>query len=76
MEPYIKRVRVGKGGRMCGMKASLLLGGGWRNEIDRGREGGMPERGGGKENVGLVGKPASGSGNLKTGDRQVGSLAR
>ena len=23
---------------MCGMKASLLLGGGWRNEIDRGRE--------------------------------------
>ena len=56
---------------MCGMKASLLLGGGWRNEI----EGGMPERGGRKENVGLVGKPASGSGNLKTGDRQVGSLA-
>ena len=60
---------------MCGMKASLLLlGGGWRNEIED--EGGMPERGGRKENVGLVGKPASGSGNLKTGDRQVGSLAR
>ena len=44
LEPYIKRKRAGKGGRMCGMKASLLLlGGGWRNEIEE--EGGMPERG-------------------------------
>ena len=64
---------------MCGMKASLLLlGGGWRNEIEeeREREGCQKEEGR-KENVGLVGKPASasGSGNLKTGDRQVGSLA-
>ena len=31
------------------------------------------EEAGGKENVGLVGKPASGSGNLKTGDRLAGS---
>ena len=58
---------------MCGMKASLLLlGGGWRNEIEEE----MPERGGRKENVGLVGKPASERLRQSQNGRQTGWLAR
>ena len=51
---------------------------GWRNEIEeeREREVGMPERGGRKENVGLVGKPASERLRQSQNGRQTGWLAR